>query len=377
MVYKLLFFALLLLCCGYTFACSCSFPPKIATLESVKNYDFIALVQIEELSPVDTTGGWPRRKTGDFKVSIMQLFKGDTVSVLNEPSHNTSCGYGMKEGEQWIFFGNKGSKMMEINPCTHTTIYREANGVRDWFGFRGMDELNILQKIFNSASNPLQEQIYYANGKIEIQQNFKNGKLNGARKFYYPNGQPFVSEQYKNGKRIGYRKVYALSGQLIFVEKYSFNHIMWKKRYLDTSDIIRDIPMLAKLELGINPNIEKLKIVSDSIYKHRLTGWLLDYVIKYFNNGYSYKSIAYDYSGKIKNKRYSDFKKQKAESFEYYPNGKTQTYNMYDMRKNVQVEYDYKEDGSRRDFLDKCIYCKFYFDKEFLTGGIPEPVYLQ
>jgi len=378
MVYRLLFLSFLLLSSIRTLGCSCSFPPEITTRESVKNYDFVALAEIKELSPIDTLSGrWLHRKNGDFKISIIQLFKGDTLSVLNEPSVNSSCDFGMRKGQQWLFFGNKGKQMMEINPCTHTTLYREVNGERDWYGFRGMGRLTVLQRIFGHVNNDLKEKIYYANGKVEIQQTFKKGKLNGTRNIYYPNGQLFSNEKFKNGKRIGHRKIYASSGQLIFEEKYWSDYVKWNKRYYDTASISEDIPLMAKLESDLNPSGKKLKEVMDSLYKDAQAGWLLNHVIQYADDGLSYTSVSYDQRGHIKAKAYVNFKKQKSESYNYYKNGKVQTYNMRDMAKNVEIEHDYKEDGSRSDFLNKCESCKFYFDKKYITGGLAEPIYIQ
>jgi hypothetical protein len=61
----------------------------------------------------------------------------------------------------------------------------------------------------------------------------------------------------------------------------------------------------------------------------------------------------------------------------YYKNGKLKNYTKYDQLNNLQVEYDYAKDGTRRDFVKTCESCKYYFGKDLPPAALAEKVYVQ
>ena len=56
--------------------------------------------------------------------------------------------------------------------------------------------------------------LYYSNGQIKSEINYKDDRLNGKRTDWYENGQKFGETNYKDGKRDGKWTEWYESGQI-------------------------------------------------------------------------------------------------------------------------------------------------------------------
>tara|TARA_B100000029_G_C17432235_1_gene908292 strand:- start:620 stop:916 length:297 start_codon:yes stop_codon:yes gene_type:complete len=80
---------------------------------------------------------------------------------------------------------------------------------------------NLSAKRFELGDNRYSKiSVYYKNGVIKEEKNYKNGMLNGNLKHFWENGSIHTAGQYKNNKRIGIWSTYDRKGKLILTEKY-------------------------------------------------------------------------------------------------------------------------------------------------------------
>ena len=75
--------------------------------------------------------------------------------------------------------------------------------------------------------------VYYNNGKVKMERNFKEGKLEGPYKIYYDNGVLKEEGSYKNDKLDGVLKRYYKSGKLKAEEVYQDNLLLDRKTFDD------------------------------------------------------------------------------------------------------------------------------------------------
>lgn len=365
-------------------ACHCSPAPEFKNKDDLKTYDFIALAKVVALSPPDTAKQWLRRRDGDIKIEIIELFKGGKETVITEPSVNSSCDLGLNLGEQWLFFGSKGKDKIEIGPCNYNVKYSDTSGLRDWRFFSGINRLNVLRNLFNTGQlNSLKDTVRYDNGLPEIVQHFKDGKLQGERQIFYPTGQLYVREKFENGKRIKYRKVYAMSGQLIYEVKYFGLYAKTRTSYYDMLELKKWLPMQARYNKITGEIYDdddpRVKKALDSLFRAATatkSKSILQYKTKFSHNGRSYISYSYSQHEKIVGYSNVNSRKKIAELYRYYEGGSIQTYQKLDAVNNQEIEHDYQPDGTRRDFLIPCESCKYYFDPQRDNGSKPEAIYL-
>ncbi len=248
------FFYLVMLFPIRSFACSCGGVEEFKTAGDLKHYDFIALAEVTGLADPAGPGDPWFRKNGDIRISILELFKGEPIGLLNDSSVNTSCGLDLEAGQQWLFFGAKDtSGRMLVGSCSHTVKYRDATGLRDWQYFRGMPQLELLRKVFNKPDTAKPERIVrYANGRTEVDQHFRNGRLHGIRKIYYPTGGLYVAEKFSRGKRKGYRKIYGKSGLLAAHTTYAGSFKRKQISYVDPLHIEGELLFEARNRLRID-----------------------------------------------------------------------------------------------------------------------------
>lgn len=77
---------------------------------------------------------------------------------------------------------------------------------------------------------------WYADGNPELQQFYRDGKLEGERKFWYPNGRLGLLQFYRNGKREGRSRLWYINGQLESDESYQNGKVEGKSiMYWQTS----------------------------------------------------------------------------------------------------------------------------------------------
>lgn len=352
------------------------------SFEDLKGYDFIAFVKIKNLAPRDTNAFMRLRKNGEIGIEILELFKGQPSGSAFDQNFKNDCSLTMEIGEQWLLFGNLVNGKITVSRCSYSVIYRDAQGEREWKYFSGIRQLDILRTLFNHEALPdMKPKQFYPGGNIEIEQSFKNARLNGVRKFYHPNGKLYLVENFKNGIRKGYRNFYGSTGQLLESVRYKNGLKKSSITYQDTAEIAwyLNFQMRHKKDVLFGDHKHDsvfFKRVLDSL--RQLKNWAQrpEIIFTYYNKGRSYTMSFYGYSGNMEACGYLDWAKQINEHKKFYKNGKIETYTKYDWLHNEQVEYDYKPDGSRREFIRKCESCKFYFDKDNPVGS-PEKIYIQ
>ncbi len=368
----------------HSFCCSCITMKNFEKKDDLKEYNFIAMVTIKKLAPYNMVNkAFHLRTNGEIKFEILEQFKGGPIELANDYSYNTDCAMYLKEGEQWLLFGSITNGKVNVDRCGYSVQYRDSTGLREWGHFNGIKQLDVLRKIYGHPliSNPTKKQ-FYPNGNIEVEQTFKNGKLDGLRKIYYPDGKIYITEKFKNGVRVDFRDVYRSNGQLQQHVVYKNNLIAKDISYQDTTEIAwwcnyqihhhNDMLFGDKIH-DTTYYINKL----DSL--RHLSHWdrQIASIKTYSLDGMSYTFKSYDYKGDIKITAIQNWKKQINETFHYRENGKMEYYSLYNHGNNQQIEYDYAENGSRKDFLSECDYCKFYFAKDLPPAAAPEKIYIQ
>ena len=208
----LAFFAILSV--QHSLACVCTWPSRhIDSLQQLTEYDFIAWVSILDNS------------SPKMKIEIKELFKGEPIKQIFNPTQMTSCSYGISQGDEWILFGKKSktNKVLAIFACDRNVKYRSVNGVRDWKYENGLYQLKQLRKLFQHPDKVFvneNRKEYYSNGQLEIEETYLNGRIDGERKIWYPNGILFCKQQFIEGVLDGESKWFYPSGQIYDEEYY-------------------------------------------------------------------------------------------------------------------------------------------------------------
>lgn len=215
-------YCVLLIVTTIAFGCQCGGRP-IYSMEDLDRYKFIGLVKIDSVYqlPEDTL---ERRRTHHINFSIIELYRGDSISQLavhggNQSFHYTqqgSCDLGEDPGEVWILFAyeNRNSKL-ETGLCSFSRRYRSKTGERDWLNQIGIKRVKKVKELLNipEKEDPIVDGQFierYPNGSIELVANYTNGLLDGERTIYHSNGQIMAQEHYvlgsKEGKSLWYYK---------------------------------------------------------------------------------------------------------------------------------------------------------------------------
>lgn len=136
------------------YACHCALKGEF-TIKEVDNFDYVALVKINNTSPMDTTGGISHERPWFFTAEIqeLQVFKGSSVTSLKiiqgkrKFGYFTSCDQGIDTGEEWLIFGNLNNDQIEVNSCTPTSQFKIAGGGMDWQYDRTLKKIKILESL--------------------------------------------------------------------------------------------------------------------------------------------------------------------------------------------------------------------------------------
>ncbi|MFD2146466.1 hypothetical protein [Mucilaginibacter antarcticus] len=371
---KILFTIAILLSAVKAMACMCSPLPEFKTTEDLKIYDFIALVDIKELAPMANFG---LRADGDIKINVIELVKGKATNLAVDPSFNSSCALSFKEAEQWLFFGVLRNNRIEVSMCTYTMRYRQVSGLREWWHFNGLKELDVLRSIFNTkVLTGNRAKVLYPNGKVEIEQSFKNGKLNGLRKIYMPDGNLYITEQFKNGKRVGERKSFFASGQLSQETVYKDDWIFKNIRYQFVNDGKPKESGMHDIELIVNPEKypDEIRRWTDSL---RSVATSIAFEQVFANDGRSYSINQYFPNKKIAGQISLDWNKQIYESTGFNEEGKVVIHTIRDKNADQEKEQETRPDGTLRELNNKCHLCRIYFDASRLPEATPEKIIIQ
>lgn len=232
-------------------ACTCSNSSlTIDSLAQLKGYSFIAHVRVTNEEDFKKPSEKDYRTIGLLTFEIIELFKGERLSRVLEYSKNTSCDIGISVGEEWVLFGKTINGQTSIIDCDRNQQYRDGNGLRDWKYGNGFYELKQLRKIFKHPADTfdnIKRQEFYKNGKIEIEENYHNGKLNGERKIWYPNGVLFCKQFYINDTLDRKSEWFYPSGQIYDEDYYIMGkHCNVSRLYYDSTIDNRWKKMLIK-----------------------------------------------------------------------------------------------------------------------------------
>lgn len=375
---------MLFLCLAFqkSYCCSCAPIFDFKSKDDLKEYDFISLVSIKELAPLDSPNTFFHlRKNGNIQVEVIELFKGNSTGLLIDQNFNNDCAFNLQVGERWLFFGNTYNGKTAVDKCGYSVIYRKSDGMRDWKYYYGIKQLDLLQKLYKHQPEINKAVQFYPSGEVEIVQNFKNGKLNNVRKIYYPNGKVYVQEKFKEGKRTGFRNVYTAFGQLIHQVIYKKGLAKQINEFQDTTEAAWYLNYQIKHHSDAffgdrNHDISYFVKKLDSLRQLKHWEKQIKYFYTYSKDGRSYQYKSFNYKGDLEMESYLDWDKQLSENGHFYENGKIQYVVKYDQKANIDTEYDYDANGKRRDFVKKCDACKFYFNKNE-PAATPEAVYIQ
>ncbi|GAB3926571.1 toxin-antitoxin system YwqK family antitoxin [Mucilaginibacter myungsuensis] len=370
---------LLTLLCSFittqAYCCWCEGIKPFKNKEDLKGYQAIALVRIDDLGPVDS-GRITLRKTPNVKVTVLEQFKGEPTTLFVDPGFNTTCNLGLEVGEVWLFFGIVYEGKMSVFSCDHTTKYQDADGYRDWFNTYTMEKLALLRDIYQHPSSTVLSKILCPNGKTEVSQHFKNGRLDGKRNIWYPTGIPFITEEFNNGIRTGHRLIYSPSGQLIRDVTYRDNLIAKAVSYLDTGEASERIKMRIMLAFDHKDSLFNIHQL-DSMRTVNGRDKQLQQVYEYSADGRSYIRKSYKVTEGMSLEERLDMKEEVYEIRVYYPNGNLKLHRTSYNKLNQEIERSYANNGTSKEVAGNCGQCKVIFNKDASPAGAPERIFLQ
>ncbi|KAA2242767.1 hypothetical protein F0L74_09575 [Chitinophaga agrisoli] len=198
-------------------ACVCSDILTIDSLAQLEEYSFIAHVKIIDDQILKEPTKDDHETIGQLSFKVLELFKGEKIDKILEYAKNSSCDIGVSKGEEWLLFGTIKNNKVSILPCDRNRRYKERDGRRDWKYGSGLQELDQLRKLYGHPIRKFvseERKEFYKNGKIEIEESYVNGKLNGARKIWYPNGMLFCRQSYVNDTLDGKAAWFYETGQI-------------------------------------------------------------------------------------------------------------------------------------------------------------------
>ncbi|PAW93973.1 hypothetical protein CKK33_10890 [Mucilaginibacter sp. MD40] len=365
------------------FACSCLIKPAFKSTNDLKDYSFIALVKITQTAPFDEKYKFMGiRKDSVAHITVLELFKGKATDVVIDGDYLTDCNMLYSNNEEWLLYAYERNGKTYVSRCSYSTVYRDATGFRDWNGFRGIRDLDLLRRLYQHSPNlNVANNLFFPNGKPEIRQKIVNGKLEGKRYVYYPSGKLYLTEDFKHSIRTGLRRIYDTSGHLISLTRYKNGLKKEVIRYQDTAETA----WYLKYQIKNNKDPLFGDHEHDSTYFANLLDSLrslkhwdreISFHEVFSDDGHSYSYSMFYYDGKPEAKYNLDWQKKLYEGWVYYKGGKLHSYMRYDQAQNIQLEIDYEKDGTKREFKKACELCKFYFDKD-KPEATAEPVYIQ
>ncbi|MES2429230.1 MAG: hypothetical protein V4560_19765 [Bacteroidota bacterium] len=380
---RLLFILLILVFARDAMACKCA-TPELNSRE-LKRYDFIALVKIVKLPATNPVS--QNRANGHIRIQVLDLFKGKTTQWAYDDGFNSDCMLYLKEGEQWLFFAYYFKGKLSVDQCTHSVRYADNTGLREWTGAdfwkdNGVAWMAKLRALYGRpVISNAKSKVFYANGKLEIEQSIKQNKLDGLRKIYYPNGPLFLIEQFKNGQRVGASDKYSVSGQLLEHVIYSNGLIRSSSVYTDTTETVAMLKQQASLKtsvvLGGDYPLTGKQVAQllDSLKKTKYWKHPLESTVIYDINGHTKTEKSYQFDGKINFERYVDWRK-KAFYEKNYINGRLELEEITDVVKGQRIFFTTDVKGHTERSVNPCNNCYPEFSNINLAAKPPN-VYIQ
>ena len=139
-------------------------------------------------------------------------------------------------------------------------IYGQVDSLKEYYH---NPELKI--KEYDNVHNHEREglvRVYYNNGQLESEKNYRYGKINGFVKSYHDNGQLASEGAYKDNKRKGFWKFYYKNGQIKKRANYRYGKLRgyfksyYESGYLQSEGNYIDIEELSGLWKFYYPNGE-------------------------------------------------------------------------------------------------------------------------
>ncbi|MGR3811346.1 toxin-antitoxin system YwqK family antitoxin [Jiulongibacter sp. NS-SX5] len=206
-------------------------------MEDIENYKFIALVKIDSIYFLkeDTLNSRP---THHIDISILDLYRGVSVNTIqvSGSNHNlntwrwTSCDMDINPGEEWVLFAYLlPDSTLQTGLCTFSQKYKNIDGQRDWLferGFKRIQKVKQLLQLTDSSSKIKNGKHIesYPQGSVELEAQYKNGKLEGERKIWYTDGQIMSIENFKSGLKEGRSIWYNPNGSILRTCNYKDGH---------------------------------------------------------------------------------------------------------------------------------------------------------
>lgn len=215
-------------------ACTCVNTDSLDE-ETFKRYPFVAHVsvaKVEEFNgPFESrTSAW-LNDTRLVSFSVLELYRGEMISLAVETDHSSSCGTFISEGEELIIYAHfDRDRGLSIQGCTPTGRYRDSNGVKILSNAYGYPThlkywLDSYCRVLPTGvtTKGISEYVHhYQNGQLEERTEYKDGLRHGSSVHYYPNGVIMDERHYYEGKPTGLRRYYLDDGTLNFELEYNF-----------------------------------------------------------------------------------------------------------------------------------------------------------
>lgn len=311
---------------------------RIKTLEDLKTYEFVALVKItsETVNPPSDTTSFRDARLG-FK--IIEKFKGKDIVEMIERDVQSSCDMGIEVGDEWVLFATTYKEKVLVSACNRNVRYRAKDGVRDWHFKRGMEEVEDLRTLYGSTRKQHRDgldQQYYPDGKIEVEQPYRDGLRNGIRTVYHRNGNVWGKQLFVNDSLQGKSEWFYSSGQL-YDQKFYLKGILinMSRVYHDTTITDRRKQLLIKdfynTEDSLRKTYSRIQVWMEALY---------DY------NGKIILSREYSRWGKIQNEYVYHAEEKNYTSIHYHDNGQVKVVQHHKDSKDIGHYQEYDKEGN-------------------------------
>lgn len=197
--------------------------------ENIDRSNYISLVKVLDIVSIGSK--WEYK----IKVEELVLYKGSSVNQVFVNGANryldstffTTCDIDFKIGQEWVVFGFAKNDSTKTNYCSGTFNYKDEFGYRDIMGAYRIEKLNALNQQFNKPlitflSTKKRLQLFFPNGQLEMDAQFKNGERQGVSRYYYPNGVLRGEQSYNKGKLHGTQRMFFREGTLDNVRHYEY-----------------------------------------------------------------------------------------------------------------------------------------------------------
>jgi len=287
--------------------------------DAFSKYSFIAYVKVIKKTGLEkqdsglVSTNFSSNQYGKVSIEVIEMIKGKpNVTTILEWGVGTSCDMGIRENDEWIFFGNYiNGSFVSVGYCDYWFKMKNLKGERSWqydYGIAGLKELRKIATLPEKINPDGEIKLFYPDGTLQVSEQYKNGELQGARKIYSSKGVLTEESEYLNGILNGKKKTYSDDGQLLSEFDFENGQIGHSVFWYDTSFQARRMDAIFSRESINSENINAAKIQKQS------EGW--------FNleKGSRY-SFVYYRTGELETAHYAIESESVKKSCEYYKSG--------------------------------------------------------